>query len=260
MSATFLYDSVVTGEDLDNISVDLGVDSEVFTNYESNSTLIAISDLNNITKDLASKGVLQIGGKLEVVTNPETKKFSIKDGVCVFSDGCKYRRNTDYATRTYPYNTTTSTYVYVKRNSTANTVVLYYGSVKPTTGDLVMLAEITSEGVVNDIREWSISQTSRRTVKPTFIACEPISNEWSYVECNNVDYTMVSLYLEASRTVYTTAPGFYELDDLNEHEVSIRRAGSNSSYTIVLQKEGSKLKYKLTFSNSCSYLKGFYIF
>lgn len=177
MSSTFLYDSVVTGEDLDNIYVDLGQSIEYFADYEHNSTSIAISDLNNITADLTSKGVLQIGGELEVATNTDEKTFAIKDGVCVFSDGCKYRRSVDDADNTYPYDTSASTYVYIERNATENTVTLCYGPSQPSTGDFVMLAEITDKGVVNDTRGWSVGKSQNGVNKI-------VSVDWSIPRLN----------------------------------------------------------------------------
>lgn len=120
----------------------------------------AVSALNQITKDLTSKGILHIGNECAVSISGGI--ISVADGVCVFETGAKKRINAEDAV-TVEFISGATNYVYMTHNEADNQIQLMSSLEEPTEGNFVMLAEIDADKNVLDRRYFSISKVSRGT-------------------------------------------------------------------------------------------------
>ncbi len=164
MSDNFLYSSLteegytnmVTAEDLNNIAADLGYAE--YSHFPEEPPQSAVSALNQITQDLTSKGILQIGNCCKVSINENT--ITVADGVCVFENGAK-KRLTEPVTLAFIEGSVN--YVYMLNNITENRIQVVTSINNPAESeyaiDYVMLAEISKSKAVKDRRYWSISKT-----------------------------------------------------------------------------------------------------
>ncbi len=149
------YTNMVTAEDLNNIAVDLGYAD--YSHFPEDPPQSAVSALNQITQDLTSKGILQIGNCCKVSVADGV--ITVADGVCVFESGAK-KRLTEPVTLTFIEGSVN--YVYMLNNITENQIQIITSLNNPAESeypiDYVMLAEISSGGTVTDRRYWSISK------------------------------------------------------------------------------------------------------
>lgn len=165
MSDTFLYSEAtedgytneVTPEDLNNIAIDLGIPD--YSRFPEEPPQSAVAALNGITKDLTTKGVLQIGSKCEVSIADGV--VTVADGVIVFDSGAKKRLETAV---TLNFIEGAVNYVYAFNNVSGNQIQLICGHDAPVDGtDYVMLAEVSESQKVSDRRYWSISKNTSGT-------------------------------------------------------------------------------------------------
>ena len=149
------YTNMVTAEDLNNIAVDLGYAD--YSHFPEDPPQSAVSALNQITQDLTSKGILQIGNCCKVSMSDGV--ITVADGVCVFENGAKKRLTEPVALE---FIEGSVNYVYMLNNITENRIQVVTSINNPTesedTIDYVMLAKISSGGTVTDRRYWSISK------------------------------------------------------------------------------------------------------
>ena len=148
MADTFTDNQEVTATDLNNIAIDLGYAD--YDHFPETPPQSAVSALNQITKDLTSKGVLQALNKCEITASGGN--IIVATGIIVFDTGAKKRIET--AVTLTSQNGTS--YVYALNNTNDNTITLNCDTAFPTSGDYVKLATVT-DNVVTDMREWSKS-------------------------------------------------------------------------------------------------------
>ena len=147
------YTNVVTAEDLNNIALDLGYAD--YSRFPEEPPQSAVSALNQITQDLTSKGILQIGSCCSVSLSED--KIIVADGVCVFESGAKKRILTP---QTLDKIADGANYVYLLNNEAANKIELICSIELPSEeSDYVMLAEVL-DGNVTDKRCWSVSKNN----------------------------------------------------------------------------------------------------
>lgn len=129
---------------LNNIAVDLGAGTfSKFTDGEP----FAVTELNAITADIVTAGILNSGDKCECVLNSDGSVI-VKTGVIVFSDGCKIRIATS-RTLTPKY-TGVKNYVFAEHSQEFDSVYLKIDN-ELTENECIVLAEIES-GKLTDKR------------------------------------------------------------------------------------------------------------
>lgn len=148
MSTDFVADQEVTAEDFANICVDLGATE--YTNFSTLTPPLAVNELNKITMDLVSKGILLTLNRCQVTCDDNS--ITVSEGVCVFENGSKIRL-------TEPKNISKmadgETYVYFFNNVAESKAGLYAASEPPAEGDFVLLALVSADGVITDMRQYS---------------------------------------------------------------------------------------------------------
>ena len=135
MSDDFLDNQEITAEDLNNIAIDLG--SADFSHFQ-NGVPTAVSELNKITADLVSPGVLLKDNRcaVGVVDN----KITVDTGVIVFNNGAK-KRITEL--QTLDLIEGTANYVYAMNDVENNITTLNVAESYPVEGDYVVLGIIS---------------------------------------------------------------------------------------------------------------------
>ena len=174
MADTFTDNQEVTATDLNNIAIDLGYAD--YDHFPETPPQSAVSALNQITKDLTSKGVLQALNKCEITASGGN--ISVATGIIVFDTGAKKRIET--AVTLTSQNGTS--YVYALNNTNDNTITLNCDTAFPTSGDYVKLATVT-DNVVTDMREWS---------KSTVVTDAPHTSETVHVSITNAEIAAVA--------------------------------------------------------------------
>ena len=151
MPDSFFNNQEVTAEDLNNIAIDLGFAD--YSHFPENPPQSAVSALNQITADLTSEGILQIGNKCAVSIEGNT--IIVQDGVCVFANGAKKRIENAISVEFIEGGTN---YVYLFNDIAGNKIELVDSLTEPISGDFVMLAMITQNRIVYDKRGLSVSK------------------------------------------------------------------------------------------------------
>jgi hypothetical protein len=147
------YTNVVTADDLNNIAIDLGYAD--YSRFPEEPPQSAVSALNQITQDLTSRGILQIGNRCSVSLSED--KIIVADGVCVFESGAKKRILTP---QTLDKIADGTNYIYLLNNEAGNKIELICSIELPSEeSDYVMLAEVKGS-TVTDRRYWSVSKNN----------------------------------------------------------------------------------------------------
>lgn len=145
------YNEEVTAEVINNVSVDLG--STEFS-YFQDGVPYAVNELNQITADLVSPGVLRTGanGALGCKGIISDDMVYVQAGVIVFESGAKIRITEPVAVDMIP-----GTLIYAVYDSTTGKASLEVSETTPS-GDYVLLAEVDAEGVIADRRSACVAK------------------------------------------------------------------------------------------------------
>lgn len=212
--ANFLYNGIVSADDLNGVGANL--QTTTATTFEDNIET-STDDLNMITKNLTTKGVNRgIGYACEVAVNTSAKTILIKSGVVYF--GCGVSITVDSAGITLSYTAGQKNYVYFYCNSPRTIAGAKCSTTAPAAGaDYVMLAEISSTGVLSDKREWA--QMRNASLLPnlysynnTFTVDIPKNSSVSKTIDLGGDYKKIYMY----RTDNSTDVCFYMYMDFTE--------------------------------------------
>lgn len=230
MADTFLNNQEVTAEDLNNIAVDLGYAD--YSHFPEDPPQSAVSALNQITADLTSAGILQIGNKCAVSISDTT--IVVQDGVCVFGNGAKKRIE---GTLTVDFIEGGTNYVYLFNNVSGNVIQLVNSLTAPTSGDYVMLAEIDTDKTVRTTRTFSRAkigtlgasavEISRFTKLDTPIETSEYSEAHIVARVENIDLTKYSyavMYCPTTSSSGTVTTAVY---DLSKNEILFQHSGSD---------------------------------
>ena len=164
MSDEFLDNQVVTAADLNNIAIDLGYAD--YSHFPETPPLSAVSALNQITSDLVSKGVLILGNKCNVTASGGAAY--IDTGVIVFDSGAKKRIE---AVQSLNLTAGSINYIYALNDTVNNTIDLVCSTEEPSTGDFVMMAEVSADGKVTMKRSFAKAKTA-----------PPAAQQYKYIE------------------------------------------------------------------------------
>ena len=153
VTGSVLYSEEVSADTLNNIAVDLGC-SELSKAFVEGGTY-TVDELNQLTADLVSKGILNIGNRCKVSLSGNT--ISVASGVCVFGDGSKARLT---SSKSVNFIEGSTNYVYLAKKDNKISLVNTVTQLTTEYEDYVKLAEISSDGVVSDKRTYAISKTA----------------------------------------------------------------------------------------------------
>lgn len=152
MSDGILYDQEVTLQNLSDIVTDLG--QTTFSGFTEEGPPYAVDELNAITKDLVTKGVLRgIMNTCNLSLNNPV--LTVDTGVIVFGTGAKLRLE---SAKTISTTSGAKNYIYAEHSTTDNTIKLICSTTLPdysNNDNQVFIAEISSTGVLSDKREYA---------------------------------------------------------------------------------------------------------
>lgn len=239
MADTFFNNQTVTADDLNSIAIDLGAAD--YTRFPETPPQSAVAALNQITADLTTAGILQIGNKCAVGITDNT--ITVQSGVCVFESGAK-KRIDDVLTITFMSGVTNNVYLF--NDELNNQIKLMNTPSEPKTGDFVKLAQISSQRIIVDCRQYAISKVGSGVSLWTVLNnIFPLlsTSKWSSYDTGNPNFTKVIPHDdEAFKGHYSTIgyPGFVDVSDGAEHGIYIApdKGGAGS---IIYKKEGSIL-------------------
>ena len=159
--STFTEGQDVTSDMLNDIVKDLGnADFSYFTDGEP----YAVDKLNEITKALVTKGVLMSENKCAVTYS--NGKIYIAKGTIVFGNGAKIKNSSKLSISAYSGK---ATCIYAYYQSTKNRAVLVRSESEPADSDyIVMLACISADGVVTDLRPFCKAKCNLNVANQTY--------------------------------------------------------------------------------------------
>lgn len=143
MAETFLFTQTVSAEDLNNVAIDLG--ATTFNEF-SDGVEYAVTKLNDITKSIVGKGILNNGNQCQCSISDG--KIIIENGIIVFENGAKIKIR-DTLQLDLPESE--KIYIYAVNNEVSNTASIEVKTEALTTGDYVLLAEYEN-GTLTDRR------------------------------------------------------------------------------------------------------------
>lgn len=158
MAEGFYYNQEVTAEMLNTIATDLGHTS--FNGFGEEK--FGTQELNKITKDLVSAGVL-ISGDMCRVIKDDSGNIILQTGIIVFNDGAKMEVSSpvtiaaDAGTVIYAFNDT------LQGKCTIEVAESY-----PTEGDFVKLCTVYSDGSLGDNRMVSKAKMELNTTNSSW--------------------------------------------------------------------------------------------
>lgn len=141
---------ILTADDLNNIAIDLG--ATTFSNFKDSKSYV-IAEINNITKDLVTKGILKMQNECKCAINDNA--VTVDTGVAVFSDGCKIRIEEP---QTIQLSSEELTYIFVEHDNELDRVTLTSDTQLPT-NDYVLLAT-AEDGTIIDKRSFSVAKVN----------------------------------------------------------------------------------------------------
>lgn len=149
-----IYDSEYSGKVLNEIGGDLMAQA-LTTDFAAGT--YGVNALNGITADLINKGIFKNTGD---GCAPELVGGSvkIKSGLAVFSNGIKAR--IDSNGEILPFTAGVVNYVYLLCDMATNKVEAKCEATSPTTGDYIMVAEISAAGVLTDKRQYALMKNA----------------------------------------------------------------------------------------------------
>lgn len=142
---------ILTADDLNNIAIDLG--ATTFSNFKDSKSY-AITEINNITKDLVTKGILRTASDCKC-TISEDNAVTVGSGVAVFSDGCKFRLEDPL---TVQLSNADLTYIFFEHNNELDSVSLV-ADTKMSEKDCVLLATVEN-GIITDKRSYAVAKVN----------------------------------------------------------------------------------------------------
>lgn len=255
------YTNLVTAEDLNNIAIDLGASD--FSAFEENGTPLAVDKLNEITKDLTSKGILHIGNCCKVSISDNI--ITVADGVCVFENGAKKRITESDPLQIQFIDDGNTNYVYMQNDIGANQIRLVNSTTNPSEAeavDYVMLAEISKDKVLTDRRYWAISKVGQgkntvTTIDSTFefMPADPLGNYRYNTYEYSIEHTGNFLILVGVEENTAATSSAYPLQE--GKEITIYHLLSYNCY-VSFTKEGGLLRVKTWKVKNFTYSPSYY--
>ena len=147
MADSILYNQEVTADMLNSIAIDLG--STSFNGFGTTEKFGA-NELNKITSDLVSSGILLTGNMCRVIKSEDN--IILQDGIIVFNDGAKKKIEDQMVIVGVSDLGDSGAVVYALNNMSAGTCTIEIAESYPTEGDFVKLCTISADGTLQDNR------------------------------------------------------------------------------------------------------------
>lgn len=200
IAIVFLDNKSYGANELNAIGDDLmALESTTFTDGVD----YGVEDLNEITANLINKGVFKSveSGCLPAVIDTNVK---IQSGLVVFGNGAKARIDTDGVV--LPFTAGIVNYVYLICDTTTNTVEAKCETTEPTTGDFVMIGEVSSAGVMTDKRQFAYMKNA--SVLPNILNSYNVNLTWtdtlgSFKEVYSIDVGVGYRFVRVISTKYS---------------------------------------------------------
>lgn len=205
MAESILYNQEVTAGMLNDIAIDLGNTS--FNGFGEEK--FGADALNDITKSLVSKGILQSESRCRPIKSDGY--INIQPGVIVFENGAKKK-----ISEVISVPCESGTYIYAQNDITAGRCEIKVSESAPVTGDFVMLATVDSEGKMLDIREFSTAKVGLTSgnLYSTYELKADTYGGWGEEVCIPIsewDYSRYILFVYSSQKDYTE---FFQKENL----------------------------------------------
>lgn len=268
---------IITAQDLNNIAVDLG--AVTFSNFEDGKAY-AVPELNNITKELVTKGILKTQNECKCTINDNA--VTVDTGVVVFSDGCKIRIEEP---QTIQLSSEELTYIFVEHDNELDRVTLTSDTQLPT-NDYVLLAT-AENGTITDKRSYSIAKVNltaegksymvtlevpgySSSYSPVIRSVTVTITDTSKVFCsviadqkNNHNYYLytgevTAMYNMTGDKTIQYHSAYYKSSDLLSNEHGGTQSSYNSEQAITI--DGNNLTYTLTNNTTVNYTINIYVF
>ena len=143
MADSFYYNQEVKAQMINDIAIDLGHTS--FNGFGAEK--FGVAELNNITRDIVSKGILQTDERCRAIYTDGV--IHIQPGVIVFEDGAKKKIESAIT-----FTSQGSGVIYALNDTAAGKASIIYGDAYPVGGDYIKICEVTASGVA-DHREFA---------------------------------------------------------------------------------------------------------
>lgn len=184
MADGIYYNQEVTAEMLNGIALDLG--STSFNGFGTDK--FGADELNKITADLVSAGILLVGNQCKVIRT-EDGDVVLQDGIIVFANGAK-----KVVSEPLILDVGNDMVIYAYNNVAAGICTIESAEQYPTDGDYIKLATIKTDGTVVDNRSFSIAKELKSA---TF------ENDTHEFEINHTYWSNdIDNVIEGSQTVY----------------------------------------------------------
>lgn len=215
-----------------------------------------LADLNGMTRDIATSGVLPDSCKVEKTDSG----YRITKGSAIMPDGSGIAFDSDgyeFTSESGVYN-----YVYLKRNEPYNRIDIVVSS-QPPEEECVSLAVITENGVVHDRRKYAQSKLSStqegtlRKITKEFLHTDSFEGETYDMGTGNFTYLLLlDCVTKASepRHLYAAKRDVVEMTDGEELEMPLINEGGTTCAILYVKKDGSLLEVRLhSYDNWMSY-------
>lgn len=238
------FNEEVTATELNNIAVDLGMTE---FSYFENDMPYAVHQLNQITADLVSSGVLRTEENRDLgckVTMAEGRVI-IDAGIIVFESGAKLRITTPVGVSIMP-----GTVIYALYDSATGNASIEVSKTTPS-GDYVLLAAVNEDGTIADRRSSCVARVTMpgdaqnvyREVTVTYVR-EDEDNDVVAVDVGTSAFSYVFIK-SASKSGHTRVPSFQNAFYLTEEEQTKFYLGKftngDTTDTLYITKKGQYL-------------------
>lgn len=244
--AEITYNEEVTAESLNNLAVDLG--DTTFKYFENNKPY-AVEELNQITSDLVSSGVLRTGenGALGCEAVLANNKIYVQAGVIVFESGAKIR-----ITEPVEIGLVAGTFIYALYDSTTGRASIEVSESTPS-GDYVLLAQVNADGVITDRRcccvSKAITAADAKNVYKEFEVVIEAGTEYAYVDMGSNSFSYVFLKGVKRITISSDTENTYVasgnnaklLEEGNEIDMWIAYEEMDGTAHVNFKQEGQRL-------------------
>lgn len=236
------YNQEVTAEMLNGIAQDLGHTS--FNGYGTDK--FGADELNKITGELVSAGVLLIGNKCRVINSDG---IYVQDGTIVFSNGAKKT-----ITEALPVDADNDTVIYALNDTAAGICTIEVAEAYPTAtdADYVPLASVGSDGVITDDRV--IARAKMELTAGNSETMYTFSGEYGFdfVRIAAIDYAVWDLYnnfVFRTPTSTTYYSAFLRKDEI-EYDTAYSIPGTILKIKFVATDDGVEIYFRGTNASS----------
>ncbi len=211
---SFVDNAIYGPEDINDITRSLtGAGVAPFLSKDSYN----VSDLNVLTEALVTDGTSLGGCKCTVAdANTADMQVNVAQGIIFFESGVRLEVDEDGCIIELTPNT--AGYVYAHYSPSLQRADIVFGSVLPTDGEYVLLAAVSADGGIRDIRTYAKSKVA--TVGKNVLLSMPfVAVDKTLIrEADNIKYYLIAKVtgVDLSRFNYVMVPSFDQITTTTE--------------------------------------------